>query len=179
MISQTLNDDVIYYIQEFLETSAELCAFRSLSKEMKSIFDRRGYCRNISVGLNTPLCRMLDMYIIHHRLLEEIKFMQVIDPLTYFSWKWASEMTFIGCYLPNEISPPLSLDTKVIRIVLNSQKLKIDLSKFPNLETLEIDAVDVDLTSIGKCTKLKHVNIHVRNRNKRFVDLKYLKINNK
>ena len=156
--------DILISIMNFLSTNTERLSFISVCKYIYNELKNFGFATSIVYKQFEDPFNFFINCIKQYRTIHTITINGLKDFDTWLEY-YPECLYLYQCITPKySIIPPYISVTRIFKFKdLNRSEhkriLKIQWSKFPNLEELHIYAYDCDLSEIKLCSKLKTINM--------------------
>ena len=153
-------DYLLYIIMGYISDNKGSISLYSSCSYFKKLFNEYGY---VKVLTNNPLKNNLYTLAVnstkHKNTLNTISITHTQDP-QYYIFYWSNTIFFNFCTTTSIINPTIITDTTIIYIYNDRHKnIRVNWSKFPKLERLELVNITINFIGIEVCKKLKNINM--------------------
>lgn len=164
--------DLLSHIVSFLDDRANSRLLKTC-KYFANYANKFGYASYIKAGLYVDMMTFIQRFC-HHSFSVKTVEIHGIDDAHIWLPNYVERLIFEHCSISSYVNPEKPIyTTKYIKLTdynyINKATLRINWRCFPNLEELDLDVYDVDLTGIEQCKKLKWTSIYTKINGRSFV----------
>ena len=133
MSINTVPDDILIIIMNFIPTNKSSLNFLKTCKYIKDLFYKNSFVKHIKIGPHDILYDFTLRCCKHKNTLNTISITNVRDP-QHWIFIWPQTVFFNSCTTKDVLDPPVETNTEVLYILNDRSKLiNINWSKFPKL----------------------------------------------
>jgi hypothetical protein len=139
-------------------------------KKLYTYATKYGFVKYIKSDLDTNIMTFIQRFSIHSNTVKSVDIRYLDNPHEWLP-HYVERICFVHCTITKYVNPSPSSKSSIVKYLKLSDYhrfkfrnvLRVNWSKFPNLEELDLYVYDVDLTGIQDCKLLRKVKINTHN----------------